>query len=815
MTYNINSDTNGSNGQGTPLNNTSLTTVLQAIGNGTPIDVLALEELSWVGSGPSPTLQTVVNDLDSVYPGSNYAYDPTYDPTDGNDTGNGPNGLIYNTATVTDLGAVAIGTVSGSGVPRAPMQYTLQPKLGNSSDTFYLYVSHAKSGTSGSDATRRNDEAQELRSSASTLGASAHIIYAGDFNINGSSEQTYQTMIASGTGQALDVSNTAGNWTDSSAFAGLLTESASNLEYRDDFQFVTAPMTSGSGGMQLVPGSYKVFGNNGTTAYGTSVNQSSNTALSYLGSNAATVRAALTTAIDHLPVVADYSFPSTPATISLGGVLNATIITGGTATVGATVTNTAAAGANNLNYTLGAVVQSGSATLGAIAPGSSGSLAPSASQTCTVPATSTNLGANTISFTASDPNSSNLTQTATATLTVLGHAAPSVTVISGNGFLAHAGATGLSATVSVSNAMGTRSDLEVASAPTVSDISLSAGPATPYYVSAGSAQTYTASFNAGSTPGVFSRAVTFASVGDNQSLPGANSLGSLSVSITGNVYSGQAQWNVTSGSWGADGNWKDTVGGGASGAPGVLGYATDTATFASAVASGPATVSLDGAAPVLSNLIFSNSNASYTILQGTGATGLTLTGTGGSSPAAMTVISGTDEVDTPIVLDSSLIVNSSGRLTLGGSLSDGGMGYSLTLDGGGELTLDGTGNYLGGTVVKSGTFVVDSSSALADGSSLTIGASDSSIFTASAASTPSFAASRAAAATVPEPGTLVLLGAMGIVAAAAARKRKNKKNLSECLPKGNCELECCWRDEVATASLGLGSPGSPHEASGN
>ena len=79
-------------------------------------------------------------------------------------------------------------------------------------------------------------------------------------------------------------------------------------------------------------------------------------------------------------------------------------------------------GANNLNYTLGAAVQSGSATLGAVTAGT-GSLASGASQPCTVSATSTNLGVNTIALTASDPNSSNLSQTTTATLTVLDHAA--------------------------------------------------------------------------------------------------------------------------------------------------------------------------------------------------------------------------------------------------------------------------------------------------------------------------------------------------------------------------------------------------------
>ena len=131
--------------------------------------------------------------------------------------------------------------------------------------------------------------------------------------------------------------------------------------------------------------------------------------------------------------------------MGLAGAVNATIISGGTGTFGATVTNSATSstlygmtsewevsfgnafslavsGANNLNYTLAATAQSGSATLGTVTAGT-GSLASGASQSCTLPATSTKLGVNTISFTASDPNSSNLLQTTTATLTVLDHAA--------------------------------------------------------------------------------------------------------------------------------------------------------------------------------------------------------------------------------------------------------------------------------------------------------------------------------------------------------------------------------------------------------
>ena len=309
VTYNIKADT------GSSTSGPGLTTVLQAIGsehlngNAQPIDVLALQELY---STPSTTLGYIVGQLNGIYGAGTYAYDTTSDPTTGG-SGGGPSGLIYNTKTVRDVAAVAIGTDSDSGAARAPMRYTLQP-LGVAAAQFYLYVSHMKSGSAGSDSptngSRRNFEAGELRTDAATLGANAHIIYSGDFNLDSSSEAAYQTMIASGVGQANDPANPAGDWTATSAFHGILTESATDLSYRDDFQFVSGPMLS-QNGLQLLSGTYGAFGNNGTTARGKSVNLTTNTALSDLV-NRTDVLSALTTATDHLPVVADYTVVGVP-----------------------------------------------------------------------------------------------------------------------------------------------------------------------------------------------------------------------------------------------------------------------------------------------------------------------------------------------------------------------------------------------------------------------------------------------------------------------------------------------------------------------
>ncbi len=215
-----------------------------------------------------------------------------------------------------------------------------------------------------------------------------------------------------------------------------------------------------------------------------------------------------------------------PATIALANPQNTAIITGGSGTVGMIVSNSSSAGLN-LNYTLAAAVVSGSATLGTITSGT-GSLVPSASQSCTVSATSTNLGSNTIAFTASDPNSSNLSQTATATLTVLGHAAPSLSVAGGNDQTVIIGATGITAALSLSNGAWGQSAL--ASLDVNSLGSGVSGPTGGALVPSGSAQAYTAVFNTGAV-GLQTQTLSL-NVGDDHTLPGASPPLNVSASAT-------------------------------------------------------------------------------------------------------------------------------------------------------------------------------------------------------------------------------------------------------------------------------------------
>jgi hypothetical protein len=343
VAYNINADTSPTIGaMGGPISGPGIETVLQAIGNATlggnaqPIDVLALEELN---GAPFRTLDNVamngvVNKLNAIYGAGTYTWEQTIvDPNTGG-TGGGPSGLVWNTHTVQLLGVKAVGTASGSGAPRAPMRYTLAPVGYNDhSADFTLYVSHTKAGTdttAPSDYDRRNVEANTLRNDAATVDASylstygkhAHVIYAGDFNLHGSFEAAYQTMISpslnGGTAQAIDSVNRTNDWSTGGAFRNLFTESATSVSERFDFQFITAPMDAGQPGaepgMQIIPGTYTPFGNGGVIYHQSVTNAANSAAFPDLGiapytpSYRTSVLQALTTATDHLPLVADYSF---------------------------------------------------------------------------------------------------------------------------------------------------------------------------------------------------------------------------------------------------------------------------------------------------------------------------------------------------------------------------------------------------------------------------------------------------------------------------------------------------------------------------
>lgn len=302
-----------------------------------PVDILALQETT---SSPL-TVIPIVNGLNAFYQSPGRYSNSTYQATESNGypaDGNGPNALIYNTKTVQLLASVPVDPVggtnqlgSGSGEYREVVRYQFAPAgvVPSPSNEFYVYVSHYKSGTGSTNLRYRQGEALIIRTNeALTLTADARVLYVGDFNITTSGEASYQIILAVAApggavqGQGLDPFNPGGssniNWGTATSDTNLLameTESATDLRYRDDLQLMTTNVYFGApGGLQYVPGTFHAFGNNGSTPYFGTVNSASNTALSQTLAAGSPISAAqlyldLTSASDHLPVVADYTIP--------------------------------------------------------------------------------------------------------------------------------------------------------------------------------------------------------------------------------------------------------------------------------------------------------------------------------------------------------------------------------------------------------------------------------------------------------------------------------------------------------------------------
>jgi hypothetical protein len=262
----------------------------------------------------SVTVQPILNMLNGDYAGANYQMSSYQATEEGGDTadGNGPNALVYNTNTVSLLASVGVGTPTGSGNGeyRQVVRYELEPIGG--STPFYVYVSHMKSGTTSADATARGNEATIIRTDEATLPSTASVLYMGDLNSN-PPEAEFTNFTAAGQGQAFDPLSF-------STIKKYLTDSTTNLRYRDDYQLMTTDILNDAGAINYVSGSLEGFGNNGTSGSNIS---SGNTDLAYMTAAAgynptqAQILSALTTASDHLPNVADYTFVPIPEPTSL------------------------------------------------------------------------------------------------------------------------------------------------------------------------------------------------------------------------------------------------------------------------------------------------------------------------------------------------------------------------------------------------------------------------------------------------------------------------------------------------------------------
>ncbi len=308
------------------------------------IDVLALQEID----ESDPQAQDLANKLNQMYGISSYQ-SVVASFGDGYNT----QAIVYDSSTVQLLQteSVDIGT-------RPALRCKFQPVGYTSADAaFYVYNVHLKAYSGSSNEQRRANETAAMRSDADSLPASTNIIYLGDFNLTeGSTEQAYANMLATGNGQAFDPRN--GQFIQENPSNNTLknyaTYSSNDLYSRIDLQLPSTEMGDGEG-LDLISANYHTFG-------------------IVTGSNPTIYPTILADASDHLPLVADYQLPARMQ-VSVGP-YSGQVIVGALAGVDVTVSNAAsvvaANGADELDYTVsgsGGVLGSNSGTDNALGSG--------------------------------------------------------------------------------------------------------------------------------------------------------------------------------------------------------------------------------------------------------------------------------------------------------------------------------------------------------------------------------------------------------------------------------------------------------------
>jgi len=154
--------------------------------------------------------------------------------------------------------------------------YYKSPNLTPTSDTIYFncYMAHLKASSGSANEQQRNQEAVALKNYLDSKTNIENVFLGGDFNLYGSYEAAYNTIINGGSVLLFDPINSPGNWSVNSSFSNIHTQSTRSnslsdggsfggLDDRFDFIFVSNDVLNGTNKVNYITGTYKAFGQDG------------------------------------------------------------------------------------------------------------------------------------------------------------------------------------------------------------------------------------------------------------------------------------------------------------------------------------------------------------------------------------------------------------------------------------------------------------------------------------------------------------------------------------------------------------------------
>jgi endonuclease/exonuclease/phosphatase family metal-dependent hydrolase len=233
--------------------------------------------------------------------------------------------------------------------------YKFRPDGYASSDAEFVILStHLKAGSASSDQDERLEETTVIRNYLNNFPSGSNFMVAGDFNIQASSEASYQMLIGFLTdndGRCKDPISTGGTWHDNYSLRYTHTQSprvdggswtGGGMDDRFDFILVSYALDDDDG-LDYVTNTYVPFGNDGLR-FNLDINNPPNQIVS------AAVADALYDSADHIPVFLQLQLPAkiyAPTILDFDD-----YIVGTTAERSLTVQNAAGAPASALQYSM-------------------------------------------------------------------------------------------------------------------------------------------------------------------------------------------------------------------------------------------------------------------------------------------------------------------------------------------------------------------------------------------------------------------------------------------------------------------------------